>query len=104
MSLEVIDLIIQAEEAAVNKKAEAIAEAKRTVAAAEQEGRAALEQLTNTVKAELAFKAEQAQARAKAEVDEILQASELEKDGLRKKAENRFEQITDYIVERIVNG
>ncbi len=104
MSLEVIDIIIQAEEAAVSRKADAIAEAKRTVAAVVEDGRKALEQLESRIASELKAKAELAQTRAKAEVEAIEQASELEKEMLRKKAEDRFEKISDYIVERIVNG
>ena len=38
------------------------------------------------------------------EYDAIEQEAEFEKDKLRKKAEERFDKLSEYIVERIVNG
>ena len=104
MSLEAIETICQAEEAVKKLKADAVANAKRAVAAAEEEGRLAMEQLANKVAEELKAKNEQAQAKAGAEAEAILEKAREEKDELRKKAEGRLDKAAEYIVERIVNG
>ena len=104
MSLEAIEIICQAEETAKNLKAEAIAAAKRSLVNAEEEGKAALEQLSGKVAAELKAKNETAQAKAKAEVESIFAKAEADKAELKKKAEDKLDKAVEYIIERIVNG
>ena len=104
MSLSAIEIICQAEEQALKLKADAIADAKRAVEKAEEEGKAALEQLESRILAELKEKNEQAQARARAEMDAIAGETELLKTELASKAGSRLGEAAEYIVERIVNG
>ncbi len=104
MSLEAIDIICQAEEAAIKLKADAAAAAKRAVEMVGEEGRAAMAQLESRVKAELKIKSEEAQARAKAEVESIAAENAAEKAALSEKAQAQLDEAVKYIVERIVNG
>ncbi|MBQ2960962.1 MAG: hypothetical protein IJE09_07055 [Oscillospiraceae bacterium] len=104
MSLGAIEIICQAEEAVEKQKAEALANAKRAVEKAGEEGRAALNQLESRVRAELKEKSELAQEKAKAEMEEIARETDLKKAELLSKAESRLDNAAEYIVERIVNG
>ena len=104
MALEAMESICLAEEQAKKQKAEALVNAKNSVAMAEEEGKAALAALADKVAAELKEKKAQAQAKAEEEAKAIFALAEKEKDELRKKAESRIDNAADYIVERIVNG
>jgi vacuolar-type H+-ATPase subunit H len=104
MSLEAIEIICQAEEAAKNLKAEAAAKAKRALISAEEEGKAALEQLADKIAADLKVKSEAAQEKTKAELESILAKAEADKAELRKNAEDKLDKAVEYIIERIVNG
>jgi len=104
MSLGAIEIICQAEEKALKLKADAAADAKRAVERTKEEGKAALNQLEAKILEELKEKNEQAQMKAKAEMDAIARETDLLKAELISKAESRLDKAAEYIVERIVNG
>ena len=104
MSLSAIEIICQAEEKALKLKADAVADAKRAVETTKEEGKAALDRLESKILEELKEKNEQAQSKAKVEMDTIAHETDLLKAELIRKAESRLDKAAEYIVERIVNG
>ena len=104
MSLSAIEIICEAEEKALKLKTDAVADAKRAVETTKEEGKAALGRLESKILEELKEKNEQAQMKAKAEMDAIARETDLLKAELISKAESRLDKAAEYIVERIVNG
>ena len=104
MSLSAIEIICEAEEKALKLKADAAADAKRAVETTKEEGKAAMDRLEAKILEELKEKNEQAQMKAKAEMDAIARETDLLKAELISKAESRLDKAAEYIVERIVNG
>ena len=104
MSLSAIEIICQAEEKALKLKDDAVAEAKCAVEKTREEGKAAMDRLESKILEELKEKNEQAQSKAKAEMDTIAHETDLLKAELIRKAESRLDKAAEYIVERIVNG
>ena len=104
MSLSAIEIICQAEEKALKLKADAAADAKRAVETTREEGKAAMDRLEAKILEELKEKNEQAQIKARAEMDTIARETDLIKAELTSKAEARLREAAEYIVERIVNG
>ena len=104
MSLSAIEIICQAEEKALKLKADAAADAKRAVERTKEEGKTAQDRLEAKILEELKEKNEQAQMKAKDEMDAIARETDLLKAELIRKAESRLDKAAEYIVERIVNG
>ena len=102
MSFEAIEKIKQAEAGNWERKAAAEAEARETVAGAEREGLALLQQ-TRAVAAESGKELlRQAEDRAAKRTEEIRRAAEQEAGELRKTAERHLEEAAEFIVGRVV--
>ena len=104
MSLEAIQKVTQAEQAARDKKAQAADEAKRIVAEAERAGRQlvadARAQAEETVKALLA----EAEARAGERSAKTLADNAAQCEALKKAARGRLDQAAGLIVGRVGNS
>lgn len=104
MSFEAIQKVTEAEQLSREKKAEAVAEAKRIVAEAEREGR----QLVSQARAEADEKVKttmaDAETRAAECVRKILEDNAAACQMLKQEAQARMEQAVDLIVERVGNN
>ena len=104
MSLEAIAAITGTEEKVRQMKAEAAAEAKRSIAQAQASGEEAIASAIKKADAEIAELMKKAEEKAKADASGLAQSSENKKAAMRAKADARLDKAAELIVERIVNN
>jgi V/A-type H+-transporting ATPase subunit G/H len=104
MSFNAILTISEAEENAKKIKAEADAQAKERLAAAEKAGLAAVDAAVEKAAAELKELQSKADDKARAEAESLSATTENKKASLRARAEDRIDKAAELVVERIVNS
>lgn len=104
MSLEAMKIISEAEETARHRKADAVQEAKRTVAQAQSLAAEAIEAAHKKAAEELGELSRNAAEKAKADVIELAGNTENRKAAMRAHAESKLDDAARLIVERIVNS
>ena len=104
MSIEAILSIKAVEEKAKAKKQEAVAEAKRAVAAARQQGAQKIAEAVSRAEAEIKDMTAKADDIARASVTETAAQNENRKAALLAKGNAKLEKAAELIVERIVNS
>lgn len=104
MSLEAIQMVTQAEEAAKHQKETAIAENKQKVIAAQR----AAQRLLESSHAEAEAEARQLMVRAEQEAavltKAVLEQTALENEDLKADARQNLERAAELIIERVVKG
>ena len=104
MSLEAIKQVTQAEAETKQRKAEAIAAAKKLVADAEQSGKQVLQNACNQAEAKARELMLQAEERAAVRVAEIAAQSKQECAALCSTAESKLDEAAALIVRRVVSS
>lgn len=104
MSLEAIKQVAQTEAETKQRKAEAIAAAKKLVSDAEQTGKQALQNACAEAEAKAKEFMVRAEERAAARAAEIAAQSEQECTALRRAAETRLDEAAALIVRRVVSS
>lgn len=103
MSFQDIQKVTETEQNTRAQKAEAQAEAKRIVAAAQKAGAARVEQARNEAQARAKELMAQAEALAAEQTEQTLAANAEACRAMRRQAETRLDQAADLIVRRVVN-
>ena len=104
MSHEAIAAITGTEEKVRQMKADALAEAKRSVAQAQALGEDAIASAIKKADAEIAELMKKAEDKATADASGLAQSTENKKAAMRAKADVRLDKAAELIVERIVNS
>lgn len=104
MSHEAIAAITGTEEKVRQMKADALAEAKRSVAQAQSLGEEAIASAIRKADAEIAELMKKAEEKATADASELAQSNENRKAAMRARADVRLDKAAELIVERIVNS
>ena len=104
MSLDAIKQVTQAEQSTRDRKAEAMAAAKRTVADAERDGKARLAEARAQAESQVRELLARADETAARHTDEVLEQARQACRGLQEKAEGRLEEAAAFIVRRVVNS
>lgn len=104
MSLEAIKQVTETEQLGRQRKTEAAATAKKTVADAEKAGLAALEEARSRAEAQVNAFMKEAEERASKHTKQVIAGAEKACDALRKSAEGRMDQAAALIVRRVVNS
>ena len=104
MSLEAIKTIGEAEEQAKKIKADAAADAKKAINAAEAEGIASVEAVVKKAEDELREINKTADEKANKDVERIAIDTEAKKTEMRQHAESMLDKAASLIVERIVKS
>ncbi|MCM1149154.1 MAG: hypothetical protein NC319_03565 [Butyricicoccus sp.] len=104
MSHEAIAAITGTEEKVRQMKADALAEAKRSVAQAQALGEEAIASAIKKADAEIAELMKKAEEKATADASELAQSNENRKAAMRARADVRLDKAAELIVERIVNS
>ena len=104
MSHEAIAAITGTEEKVRQMKADALAEAKRSVAQAQALGEDAIASAIKKADAEIAELMKKAEDKATADASELAQSNENRKAAMRARADVRLDKAAELIVERIVNS
>lgn len=103
MSLEAIEKVTQVEQKSQERKAAAEAEARQTVADAERQGLALLQQTREAAAADGRKLLRQAEEKAARQAAEISRTAEAESAALREAAGKHLEAAAEFIVRRVVN-
>jgi len=103
MSLDAMEQVSQAEQRAVERRAEAEAEAKKIAVDAERQGRELLAATQERSDAEGKQRMAAAEAEARARAGELSRLTEQENGSLRARARTHLPEAAHYIVEKVVN-
>ena len=103
MSFQDIKKVTQAEQDTWTKKAEAQAEARQIVAAAQKSGAAMVEQARSKAEEQVKTLMSKAEEAAKQQSEKTLAANAEACKAMRKQAETRLDKAADLIVRRVVN-
>lgn len=103
MSFQDIQKVTETEQSVRAKKAEAQAEAKQIIAAAQRSGAAVVEETRAKAEAEVKTLMAQAEELAARQSKETMAANDAACQAMRTQAEQRLEQAADLIVRRVVN-
>lgn len=103
MSLEALQKVTAAEQAAQAKKAEAAVAAKKLVSDAQRAGEALLEQARQEAEEGNKALLRQAEQRAQREAQRLLEDAKAQAGAMSKTAEGRLDAAADLIVRRVVN-
>ena len=104
MSLEAIKLVVTAESDADQQRADAIAEAKRIVAAAEATGKEAVQKAGELATSQVTALCNDAEAKGKETAARAAEEIQAKCQALEDEAGARIDQAVTIIVERVVNG
>lgn len=104
MSLDAIQKVTEAEQAALSRKAEAEAEARRMAAEAQRAGRERLEARRTEAEAQVKELMAQAEVQAARRERELLEENERACAALRDQARQRLDQAAELIVGRVVKS
>lgn len=104
MSLDAIKQVTQKEQDSQDRKAEAAAAAKRSIADAQRDGKARLQEVRAQAERQVRELLVQAEEKAARHTDEVLEAKRTDCGVLRKKAEGRLDEAASLIVRRVVNS
>ncbi len=104
MSLDAIRQISAAEEEAEKKRSDALLEAKKILASAEEAGKETLKKAAAEAEEKIAEIFKASDANAQAEARKISDEALLQCEVLEKNASAQMEKAVSIIVERIVNG
>lgn len=104
MALEAIKAIHESEETAKAAKAEGAARARKMLADAETDGKAAVETAREKARQELAVLRVQAADKAREDAEALVRKTENRKAGMAVHADRKTAEAVKYVVERIVNG
>lgn len=102
MSLEALQKVTSAEQAAQTRKAEAAAAAKKLVSDAQRAGEALLEQTRRDAEAENKALMQQAEERAGQTAEKLLQDAKNQAGAECRSAEGKLDAAADLIVRRVV--
>lgn len=103
MSFQDIQKVTETEESLRRKKAEAQAEAKQIIAAAQRSGNAVTEEARAKAEAQVRSLLAEAEVLAQQQSQATLAANDAACQAMRARAEERLEQAADLIVRRVVN-
>ena len=103
MSLEGIKQVTEAEEMTQRRKAEAAAQAKKTVSDAQRAGQAALAAARAEAQAKAAQFMKEAEEKASKQAESVVEETKRSCDALRKAAGSRMAEASALIVRRVVN-
>jgi len=104
VSLEAMQILVQAEEKVRVMKAESAAAAKKRIADAKLAGEATLAEAVKKAQRELDRLSEEADDKAKQSAHELAARNEASKAGMKAAAQSKMDQAVAFIVERIVNN
>ena len=104
MSLEAIKVVVAAETDAENLRAEAVAEAKKIIAAAEASGISAVQKAQKSAELKVQALCREAEDQGKASAAKSAEEVRDKCLNLEKEAEKRMDKAVAIIMERVVNG